>query len=141
MCDKVAKVLCGDPFNFAVGKLHGKLSKNERDQILNDFRRGKIMHLANTNVLARGVDIPQISLVINFTIPRKPDTNAVDGATYTHRVGRCTRWDHKGVVVNVITPEEVNDLKQLNSAREIKELQISDLDDLEDRLRAFREQS
>merc|ERR1712137_988435 len=146
-CDRVAHVLTSE-FDLDVGKLHGGLTKEGRDQILNDFRRGKVMHLANTNVLARGINIPQISLVINFTLPRKPDNSTeVDASTYTHRVGRCTRWDHKGIVVNIISSEEVPDLKKLKKAEdsgvthEIKELQVSDLPGLEDRLREFRSES
>merc|ERR1711879_759946 len=137
-CNRIGAILRGDPFNFDVGILHAQLQKQERDEILNDFRRGKVMHLITSNVLARGINIPEISLVMNFTLPRHHETQKVDVATFTHRVGRCTRWDKKGAVVNIIAPSEAEDLKQLQAVHPMKELKLEQCKELENYLHKFR---
>lgn len=81
--------------------LHGGQTGEERDQVIDAFRRGAIKVLISTNVLARGIDILQVSLVINFDLPttveREPDPE-----TYLHRIGRTGRFGRTGVAINFV---------------------------------------
>ena len=135
--------------------LHGKITRQERDAVMREFKRGELVHLVNTNLLARGIDIPEISLVINFSLPKKPtakpsDPQVLDPANYTHRVGRCTRWNKKGLVINIISQEEIPELKEIEksnaatanirNAFKIEELQVEEIESLDERLMKFRKE-
>jgi len=144
-CDDIASTLAKIGIETTtIGKLHGKLSNEERDKTLAEFRKGDIHHLVVTNVLARGINIPEISLVINYELPRRYKNNVgtddIDLATYTHRVGRCTRWKNKGMAVNMVSSSEVKDLNiiQASGKFKIEELEISDIKNLDEKLLAFR---
>jgi ATP-dependent RNA helicase DDX19/DBP5 len=71
----------------AVGLLHGKLEAVDRDQVMKDFRSGVFKVLVTTNVLSRGIDILQVTLVVNFDMPVDKEQRA-DPETYLHRIGR-----------------------------------------------------
>jgi ATP-dependent RNA helicase DDX19/DBP5 len=73
----------------------------DRDKTIKDFREGKNRILVSTNVLARGIDVLQVSLVINFDIPLTRD-NRPDAETYLHRVGRTARYDKPGLAINFV---------------------------------------
>ena len=141
-CDSIDKVLSSLGFCDKVGKLHGKLDVSARDKTLNSFRAGLLYHLIVTNVLARGINIPEISLVINYDLPRKFSSRKdVDLSTYTHRVGRCTRWNRKGMVINLVNPEEVLDLQAIEAQGnfKIEGITLGDIESLGERLKVFRD--
>ena len=94
-------------------------------QRFQEFKNGKSRVLISSNVTARGIDIQQVSIVINFDIPK-------DIHTYLHRIGRSGRWGRKGVGINFITRRDITKLKEIETyyCSEIKEMPI-DLDFLE----------
>lgn len=86
--------------------IHGDLKQIERDNIMKDFRKCVTRILVTTDLLARGIDIYQVSLVINYEMPK-------DKETYIHRIGRSGRFGRKGNAINFITPEEKELLEDL----------------------------
>jgi len=95
--DRLAKTL-GDK-GLEVGKLHGDLRQQKREQILRRFRDGSFPIMIATDVAARGIDISDVSHVINFDVPQ----NAED---YVHRIGRTGRMGKRGVAHTFVTPED-----------------------------------
>lgn len=94
---------------FSVSKIHGNLTPNERDSSFNDFIQAKTKILVATNVFSRGMDIPQVNLIINFDIPNF--SSAEDQQTYIHRIGRSGRFNRSGFVIDFVSGDE--DLKVL----------------------------
>jgi len=85
-----------------VSRIYGHdMSAADRDKTIKDFREGKNRILVSTNVLARGIDVLQVSLVINFDIPLTRDSRP-DAETYLHRVGRTARYDKPGLAINFV---------------------------------------
>eukprot|EP00455_Lapot_gusevi_P048236 TRINITY_DN6631_c0_g2_i6.p1 TRINITY_DN6631_c0_g2~~TRINITY_DN6631_c0_g2_i6.p1 ORF type:complete len:119 (-),score=35.57 TRINITY_DN6631_c0_g2_i6:36-392(-) len=74
---------------------------DERDLVMKDFREGKTSVLVTTNVLARGIDVLQVTLVLNYDLPMDRD-HRPDPETYIHRIGRSGRWGRKGVAINFV---------------------------------------
>jgi len=91
---------------FTVSSTHGDISQKERDIILSEFRSGSSRILITTDLLARGIDVQQVSLVINYDLPKNMEN-------YIHRIGRSGRFGRKGVAVNFVTNEDVASLKAL----------------------------
>lgn len=89
----------------AVVALHGNMTPEDRDRIMDEFRQGKFKVLITTNVLARGIDILQITLVINYDLPLDAAGNP-DYEAYLHRIGRTGRFGRTGVSVNFVHDEE-----------------------------------
>jgi len=85
---------------FPVECIHGELSGDLRKHIMEDFKSGKLRILLSTDLLSRGIDIQQLSLVINFDLPREKET-------YIHRIGRSGRYGRKGVSINFITDRDL----------------------------------
>ena len=85
----------------AVSVLHGSLETQERDRLIDDFREGRSKVLITTNVLARGIDIPSVTMVVNYDMPFDKD-HRPDPSTYLHRIGRTGRFGRKGVSVSFI---------------------------------------
>lgn len=85
--------------------LHGGMEAEDRDKVIDDFRKGVTRVLITTNVLARGIDILQVSLVINFDIPLDGD-HRPDPETYLHRIGRTGRFGRTGVSINFVHDEK-----------------------------------
>lgn len=85
----------------ATSVLHGGMTPQERDAVIDEFRAGRSKVLISTNVLARGIDVLQVSLVINFDLPQTPDRMA-DPETYLHRIGRTGRFGRSGVAINFV---------------------------------------
>lgn len=79
--------------------MHSDLEQNERDQVMLDFRNGKIGVLVATDVVARGIDVTDVPLVINFDVPHDPED-------YVHRIGRTARAENKGEAITLVTPED-----------------------------------
>lgn len=92
--------------NFPVCAIHSSMDKTERDVAFTEFRTGKARVLISSNVTARGIDIQQVSIVINFDIPK-------DIHTYIHRIGRSGRWGRKGTGINMITRRDIPKIKEI----------------------------
>lgn len=92
--------------NFTVGMIHGQMEWNDRKTTMDEFRSGKIRVLLATDLLARGIDVQQVSVVINYDIPR-------DVANYLHRIGRSGRYGRKGIGINFVTQESQSYLEAI----------------------------
>jgi len=92
--------------DFVVSSTHGSIDQKERDVILNEFRTGSSRVLITTDLLARGIDVHQVSLVINYDLPRNLEN-------YIHRIGRSGRFGRKGVAINFVTQNDVRALREL----------------------------
>eukprot|EP01100_Stratorugosa_tubuloviscum_P013675 TRINITY_DN6_c1_g1_i1.p1 TRINITY_DN6_c1_g1~~TRINITY_DN6_c1_g1_i1.p1 ORF type:complete len:522 (-),score=266.39 TRINITY_DN6_c1_g1_i1:57-1622(-) len=92
--------------NFAVSSTHSELSQAERESIMREFRNGKSRILISTDLLARGIDVQEVSLVINYDLPRNYEN-------YLHRIGRSGRFGRKGVAINFVAPNDNSVLKEI----------------------------
>jgi ATP-dependent RNA helicase len=92
--------------NFTVSSMHGEMPQKERDSIMQDFRQGSSRVLISTDVWARGIDVQQVSLVINYDLPSNREN-------YIHRIGRSGRFGRKGVSINFVTSEDVRILRDI----------------------------
>ncbi|MBR74525.1 MAG: hypothetical protein CL872_06285 [Dehalococcoidaceae bacterium] len=92
--------------NFPISFIHGDLSSEQRKENLNNFKNGKTRILLSTDLLSRGIDIQQLSLVINFDLPKNKET-------YIHRIGRSGRYGRKGVSINFVCNNEIYDLNEI----------------------------
>ena len=98
-----------DRADHTVSVIHGELSQDERDQVIAEFTQGASRVLIATDVFARGMDVQQVSLVINVELPH-------DRENYIHRIGRCGRQGRKGVAINLLdgtSRQEVAKLQEL----------------------------
>jgi superfamily II DNA/RNA helicase len=104
---------------FPVCRIHSNMDKNERDKTFSDFKSGTYRVLISSNVTARGIDIQQVSIVINFDLAKCVHT-------YLHRIGRSGRWGRKGVGINFITRRDIYKLKEIEKhySCEIEEMPI-----------------
>ena len=82
--------------DFPVRKIHGKMREDERKETYQEFKKGGCRVLITSNLFARGIDVQQVSIVINFDSPKNEHT-------YLHRIGRSGRWGRKGVAINFQT--------------------------------------
>merc|ERR1712153_184168 len=89
--------------DFTVSALHGDMDQKERELIMREFRSGSSRVLITTDLLARGIDVQQVSLVINYDMPK-------DRENYIHRIGRSGR---KGVAINFITGDDVRQMRDI----------------------------
>tara|TARA_B100000686_G_C16691419_1_gene917841 strand:+ start:299 stop:1453 length:1155 start_codon:yes stop_codon:yes gene_type:complete len=94
--------------DFPVSMIHGELSTEERKITMNEFKSGQTRILLSTDLLSRGIDIQQLSLVINFDLPRTKET-------YIHRIGRSGRYGRKGVAINFVTERDLDNLEMIKS--------------------------
>ncbi len=101
---KVAEKLIEDGYN--AGALHGDLSQNQRDLVMNSFRKKQIQMLVATDVAARGIDVDDITHVINYQLPDEIET-------YTHRSGRTGRAGKSGISMVIITRSELRKIKAI----------------------------
>ena len=90
--------------NFPVKKIHGKMTSEERKRTNAEFKSGSCRVLITSDLFARGIDVQQVSMVINFDIPKSE-------YTYLHRIGRSGRWGRKGIAINFQTKYDVHKLK------------------------------
>ena len=106
--------------DFTVAYIHGDMDQKERDHIMKEFRAGVNRVLITTDLLARGIDIQQISLVINFDIPTNREN-------YIHRIGRSGRFGRKGVAVNFVTKHDIGAMKEIETfyCTEINEMPMN----------------
>lgn len=99
--------------NFTVSAMHGEMPQKERDAIMQEFRSGASRVLITTDVWARGIDVQQVSLVINYDLPFNREA-------YLHRIGRSGRFGRKGVAINFVTEDDVkvlHDIEQYYSTQ------------------------
>lgn len=103
--------------DFTVSTLHSDLDTKEREAVTREFRSGASRVLIATDVFARGIDVQGVSLVVNFDLPRKPET-------YIHRIGRSGRFGRKGAAINFVTDESVRSLRDVERfySTHVKEL-------------------
>lgn len=92
--------------NFAISSIHSDMPQPDREKVMREFRTGASRVLITTDLLARGIDVYQVSLVINYDIPRQKET-------YIHRIGRSGRFGRKGTSINFVTPEDKSDQDEL----------------------------
>jgi superfamily II DNA/RNA helicase len=91
---------------YPVGLIHGSMSPTERMDIMKEFRNGDLRILLSTDLLARGIDVQQVSLVINYDLPMRTET-------YIHRIGRSGRYGRKGIAINFTTRRDAQTLGDL----------------------------
>ena len=103
--------------DFAVSYIHGDMMFDERSFIMNEFINGSTRILISTDLLARGIDIQQISLVINYELP-------IQRENYIYRIGRSGRFGRKGTAINFIIPEDISKARNIEKfyQTEMKEL-------------------
>ncbi|KAG9392048.1 DEAD/DEAH box helicase [Carpediemonas membranifera] len=93
---------------FAVSCVHSEMDQQARNDIMNEFRRGATRVLIGTDLIARGIDVQQVSLVINYDLPKEKET-------YLHRIGRSGRFGRKGIALNfVVGPRDEGNLAEIS---------------------------
>ncbi|KAL0447622.1 UNVERIFIED_CONTAM: Eukaryotic initiation factor 4A-3 [Sesamum latifolium] len=92
--------------NFTVSSMHGDMPQKERDAIMGEFRSGQTRVLITTDVWARGLDVQQVSLVINYDLPNNREL-------YIHRIGRSGRFGRKGVAINFVKSDDIKILRDI----------------------------
>jgi len=109
--------------DFTVSCLHGDMEDSERAARMQEFRSGASRVLLATNVLARGIDVQQVSLVVNYDLPKGDDGRE----NYVHRIGRGGRFGRKGVAINFVTEEDVSTLRGIEKfwACQIEEMPMN----------------
>jgi len=110
--------------DFTVSAMHGDMDQKERDVIMREFRSGSSRVLITTDLLARGIDVQQVSLVINYDLPTNREN-------YIHRIGRGGRFGRKGVAINFVTEDDRRNLKDIeqfyNTQIEEMPMNVADL--------------
>ena len=92
--------------DHSVSCIHGEMPQSERDIVMKEFRSGATRVLVTTDLMARGIDVQQVSLVINFDLPN-------DHANYIHRIGRSGRYGRKGVAINFLAQDDVRAMREI----------------------------
>ena len=106
--------------NHSVSSVHGDMEQKERDTVMENFRSGSSRILITTDLLARGIDIQQVSLVINYDLP-------VNRENYIHRIGRSGRFGRKGVAINFIVEHDIGYMQDIERFyhTEIQEMPVN----------------
>jgi superfamily II DNA/RNA helicase len=102
--DRLTRILRRD--GLAVEAIHGSMGQAQRERVLADFRRGAIRLLVATNLAARGLDIPEVSHVINYDIPE-------EGESYVHRIGRTARMGREGMAITFVAEWDEKSLSEI----------------------------
>mgnify|MGYP001281346652 CR=1 FL=1 len=131
-CNKISKVewltKTLEEKNFSITSIHGKMTSQQRTDVVKEFRNGKTRILITTDLLARGIDIPQVNLVINYDLPPNKET-------YIHRIGRCGRFGKKGIAIALVKMQDPSDIKSLSRMKNFYNMNIEELpEDIEDYL-------
>lgn len=92
--------------NYTVSSIHSDMTQEERSRIVKEFRNGESRILISTDLLSRGIDVQQVSVVINYDVPSSIDN-------YIHRIGRSGRFGRKGVAINLITFTDISKLHEI----------------------------
>lgn len=109
--------------NISALAIHGNKSQSQRTKALNDFKTGKVQILVATDIAARGIDIEQLPLVVNFDLPQVAHD-------YVHRIGRTGRAGHKGLAVSLVCADELKQLQDIEKImnHRIKRIEIDDFE-------------
>jgi len=94
--------------DFTISIMHADLDQKDRDRIMREFRSGSSRVLISTDLLARGIDVQQVSLVINYDLPANIEN-------YLHRIGRSGRFGRKGVAINFVTNSDARHMKDIEN--------------------------
>jgi ATP-dependent RNA helicase DeaD len=132
--DEVCEKLNG--FGYPAQAIHGEISQTQREKVLDRFRAGRTQLLVATDVAARGLDIPEVSHIINYDLP-------LDAESYVHRIGRTGRAGRAGEALTLVTPREFRQLRMIEHAihRRLQRLWLPTAADIANRRRAaFREE-
>lgn len=121
--------------------LSGELDISQRATVIRDFRSGKQKVLISTNVVARGIDVEQVTFVVNYDLPDKKDEDTgrleADPETYLHRIGRTGRFGKTGIAVNFLANQKDNQMMraiQQHFGKPIDSLDATDMDEMEEKL-------
>ena len=106
--------------DFPISYIHGKLTQEERNEVVRDFRTGKTRLLLTTDLLARGIDIQQVSLVINYDLPTNKDN-------YVHRIGRSGRFGRKGVAINLVKMYDEGEVRLFNNIKKYFHTEVEEM--------------
>jgi len=106
--------------NFMVASMHGDMEQPERNEIMQSFRTGEKRVMITTDLWARGIDVAQVSLVINYDLPNNREN-------YIHRIGRSGRFGRKGVAINFVKNEDIRILRDIEQfyATQIDEMPMN----------------
>lgn len=110
--------------DFVVSVMHGEMEQRQREVVMQQFRQGSVRVLITTDLLARGIDVQQVGLVINYELPHNKEN-------YIHRIGRAGRYGRRGTAINFVLPKDANFLKEIQDHYDtvIKEMP-TDLNDM-----------
>jgi ATP-dependent RNA helicase DeaD len=131
--DEVSEKLIG--MGYLAQAIHGEISQAQRERVLERFRAGRTQLLVATDVAARGLDIPEVSHIINYDLP-------MDAEAYVHRIGRTGRAGRSGEALTLVTPREVRQLRMIERAihKRLHRLRLPTEADISNRRRAaFRD--
>jgi ATP-dependent RNA helicase RhlE len=119
--NRLAEVL--ERGGVSVARIHGNRSQSQRTLALDGFKRGEYQVLVATDIVARGIDVEELSHVVNFDVPNVPED-------YIHRVGRTARAEATGDAFTFVAPEEEGDLRAIERAvgRSLPRIVVSDFD-------------
>lgn len=92
--------------DFVVSVMHGEMEQRQREVVMQQFRQGSVRVLITTDLLARGIDVQQVGLVINYELPRNKEN-------YIHRIGRAGRYGKRGTAINFVLPKDAHFLKEI----------------------------
>jgi translation initiation factor 4A len=93
---------------YSVKCIHSNMKSDERKSVMQEFRDGELRVIIATDIISRGIDVQQVSIVINYDIPPLKDV-------YIHRIGRSGRFGRKGVAINFVTQDDINKLKMIQT--------------------------
>lgn len=102
--DKLAANIKGS--GFKANAIHGDLSQNQRDNVMQRFRKGSDQILVATDIAARGIDVPTVEQIVNYDVPNETET-------YFHRIGRTARAGAKGKAVSLVTPDRFSEFERI----------------------------
>ena len=92
--------------HFTVSSMHGEMAQKDRDTIMQQFRQGISRVLISTDIWSRGIDVQQVSLVVNYDLP-------IERESYIHRIGRSGRFGRRGVAINFVKDDEVKIIRDI----------------------------
>jgi superfamily II DNA/RNA helicase len=106
--------------NFPITVIHSNMTQAERDVVVKEFRDGKTRLLLTTDLLSRGIDIPQVNMVINYDLP-------INKETYMHRIGRTGRFTKKGLSITLVSMKDHSDAKTLFRMKQFYKIDIKEM--------------
>jgi len=133
--DEIARRMVAE--GHKVTALHGQLEGSERDTVMDDFKSGKTKVLITTNVIARGIDVLQVNLVINYDLPTDKNGRP-DSETYIHRIGRTGRFGRQGISINFVHDQksfQIMESLEKSLGRKIVKVQTDDFEEMESTLK------